>query len=137
MSAHCLTGRLLVHREIACSVAAAQPPKKYPILLAKSLQGDKIKLYYIVWLSEIRLLSYRCPDWRHDASRFSRMSSAPSNSPADPPRAGAHHRREKVRAAPRPSFSQQYPEVFGTHLLRLMTGDQSLPETKLLIWRRF
>jgi hypothetical protein len=24
----------------------------------------------------------------------------------------------------RPSFSQQYPEVFGTHLLRLMTGDQ-------------
>src|SRR3954469_2066132 len=82
MSAHCLTGRLLVHREIACSVAAAQPTKKYPILLAKSLQGDKIKLYYIVWLSEIGLLSYHCPDWRHDASRFSRMSSAPSNSPA-------------------------------------------------------
>src|SRR5690242_10664360 len=29
MSAHCLTRRLLVHREIACSVAAAQPPKKH------------------------------------------------------------------------------------------------------------
>src|SRR5689334_20062416 len=69
------------------------------ILLAKSLQGDKCNLYCALWLSLTGQKSCFCSVWHHDASRISRKGSASANSPADPPRAGAHHRREKVRAA--------------------------------------
>src|SRR4051794_20318736 len=53
-----------------------------PILLAKSLQGDNRKPYSALWLSLSGQKSCFRPVWRHDASRFSRGSSAPANSPA-------------------------------------------------------
>src|SRR3954453_15293590 len=52
------------------------------ILLAKSLQGDNRKPYSALWLSLSGQKSCFRPVWRHDASRFSRGSSAPANSPA-------------------------------------------------------
>src|SRR3954465_10794508 len=76
------------------------------ILLAKSLQGDKSELYYVLWLSKRGPISCFCPVWCHDASRFSRKGSAPANSPAvsvafSEHLAAAHNGR--FRTAVRPS----------------------------------
>src|SRR3954452_25270478 len=53
-----------------------------PILLAKSLQGEKSGSYLGFWLRWTGPEPFFYPNWRYDASRFSRTGSAPSNSPA-------------------------------------------------------
>src|SRR4051812_50124825 len=52
------------------------------ILLAKSLQGEKSGSYLGFWLRWTGPEPFFYPNWRYDASRFSRTGSAPSNSPA-------------------------------------------------------
>src|SRR3954452_10485186 len=58
---------------------------KEPILLAKSLQGEKSGSYLGFWLRWTGPEPFFYPNWRYDASRFSRTGSVPSNSPAVSP----------------------------------------------------
>src|SRR3954470_1443724 len=98
--------------DVSAIRAVGITPEYRRILLAKSRQGDNRKPYSALWLSLSGQKSYFRPVWRYDASRFSRIGSAPATSPTDPPRAGAHHHGRKCRAGLRPAFSQQYPSVF-------------------------
>src|SRR4051794_32952109 len=51
------------------------------------------------------------------------LSASSANSPADPPRAGAHHHREKVRAAlPAPIFAAAVSDPFRGTVGRLRKG---------------
>src|SRR3954447_14849190 len=73
--------------------------------LAKSQQGGKSRLYFALWLSKEGQGSCFCPGWRHDASRFSRIGAAFSQSGEFANSVGAKmgqfilHRSERRRVA--------------------------------------